>query len=121
VCDVPVEGRALVEAGRRLPVLVDEALGRFDLAAAAEAIWSVVVEANRFVASTRPWELRKLADCDEDAARRLDAVLGLVLETIRTLTHELRPLLPDGAARIEQALETRDRDLGRTLFPKTPS
>ena len=117
-CDVPHDGRALLEAGRRLPVLVDEALGRFDLAAAAEAIWSVVVEANRFVASTRPWELRKRAERDEEAARRLDGVLGLLLETIRTLTHELRPFLPDGAARIERVLETRDRELGRRLFAK---
>jgi methionyl-tRNA synthetase len=118
--EAPVEGRALLEAVRRLGGLVDEALDRFDLAAAAEATWSVVVEANRFVASTRPWELRVLAESDEDAARSLDAVLGLLLETIRTLAHELRPFLPDGAARIEQALATRDRELGRTLFPKTP-
>jgi methionyl-tRNA synthetase len=116
--DVPDDGRALLEAGRRLPDLVDEALGRFDLAAAAEAIWSVVVAANRFVASTRPWELRKGAERDEEAARRLDGVLGLLLETIRTLTHELRPFLPDGATRIEQAVDTRDRDLGRRLFAK---
>jgi methionyl-tRNA synthetase len=119
--EVPDEGRALLEAGRRLPVVVDEAVGRFDLAAAATAIWSVVVEANRFVASTRPWELRNLAKRDEEAAQNLDSVLGVLFQTIRTLTHELRPFLPDGAARIEQALEYRDRELGRTLFPKTSS
>jgi methionyl-tRNA synthetase len=119
--DVPAEGRALLEAGRHLHVLVDEALDRFDLAAAAAAIWSVVVEANRFVASTRPWELRKLAERDEEAARILDAILGLLFETIGTVTHEFRPFLPDGAARIEQALDARDRELARTLFPKTSS
>jgi methionyl-tRNA synthetase len=119
--EAPAEGRTLLEASGRLRILVDQGLRRFDLAAATEAIWSVVVEANRFVAATRPWELRKLAERDEDAARDLDAVLGLLLQTIRTVAHELGPFLPDGAARIEHALESRDRELGRTLFPKTRS
>jgi hypothetical protein len=43
-----------------------------------------------------------------------------LLGTIRTLTHELGPFLPDGAERIERVLETGDRELARTLFPKTP-
>jgi methionyl-tRNA synthetase len=112
------EGRALVDGRERLRGAVDEALARFDPAAAAHAIWSVVAEANRFVASTRPWELRTLADHHEEAARRLDAVVALLLETIQAIAHELRPFLPDGAARIERALERRDPALGRALFPK---
>jgi methionyl-tRNA synthetase len=112
------EGRALVDGRERLRGAVDEALARFDPAAAAHAIWSVVAEANRFVASTRPWELRTLADHHEEAARRLDTVVALLLETIQAIAHELRPFLPDGAARIERALERRDPALGRALFPK---
>jgi methionyl-tRNA synthetase len=116
--EVPEEGRALLEAREGVSGAVDEALARFDLASAADAIWSVVVEANRFVATTRPWELQKLAASDEAAAAKLDDVLGLLLATIRDLTHELRPFLPDGAERIEHVLAGRDPELGRALFPK---
>jgi methionyl-tRNA synthetase len=70
------EDRSLYESCLHLPGLVDEALGRFDLPAAADAISAIVVEANRFVASTRPWELRELAERDEAAARRFDDVLA---------------------------------------------
>jgi methionyl-tRNA synthetase len=112
------EGRPLVEAREGLACAVDDALARFDPASAADAIWHVVVLANRFVASTRPWELRKAAAHDGEAARRLDAVLGVLVATVDVLAHELRPFLPDGADRIQRALAARDPVLGRTLFPK---
>jgi methionyl-tRNA synthetase len=116
--ETPEEGRGLVEARERLAGDVDKALVRFDPAAAADAIWQVVVQANRLIASTRPWELRRAAANDGEAARKLDAVLGVLVTTVTVLAHELRPFLPDGAARIERALEARDPALGRALFPK---
>jgi methionyl-tRNA synthetase len=111
-------GRALHESCLLLPGVIDGALRRFDLPAAADAIWAVVVEANRLVAATRPWELRRVAESDECAARKLDDLLDLLLGTIAILAHELRPFLPDGAARIERALERREQELGRRLFSK---
>jgi methionyl-tRNA synthetase len=116
--EIPDEARAVVEARDGLAGAVDEALERFDPAAAAEAIWHVVVQANRFVASTRPWELRKAAAHDGEAAQRLDAVLGVLVATVDVLARELRPFLPDGSDRIERALAARDPVLGRTLFAK---
>jgi hypothetical protein len=41
------------------------------------------------------------------------------VETIQALARELRPFLPDGAARVEHALASRDRELARALFPKS--
>jgi methionyl-tRNA synthetase len=112
------EPGSLAQARTGLAGAVDEALARFDPAAAADAIWNVVVHANRFVAATRPWELRKAAVHDDDAARSLDVVVAELLATVRAVARELRPFLPEGAARIERALAERDPVLGRTLFPK---
>ena len=97
---------------------IDEALDRFDFRAAADALWDVVNEANRFVSATRPWELAKAERSDAAVTARLDAVLAVLLTACQTIAQELRPFLPDAATRIEQALEQRDPNLGRTLFPK---
>ena len=42
---------------RRVPATIDAALARFDLRAAADAVWSAVEVANRHVSATRPWKL----------------------------------------------------------------
>jgi len=98
---------------------IDEALRVCDLRAAATALWEVVSEANRFVSSARPWELAKAERTgDPDAAQRLDALLGVLVEACGTITRELGPFLPDAADRIAAALDQWDRQRGRTLFPK---
>jgi methionyl-tRNA synthetase len=115
----PDDAAALVAAIARARDGIDEALGSFDFRSAAEALWRVVEEANRFVSATRPWELRKLETSDESTVPdRLDAVLGVLFTACQAIAHELRPFLPDAATRIEHALEQRDPNLGRTLFPK---
>jgi methionyl-tRNA synthetase len=118
----PDEAAALVAALATAPRQVDEALGHFDFRGAARALWDAVVEANRFVTATRPWEL---ADAerrgDSTVSSRLDASLGVLLDTCCALARELGPFLPGAAARIEHALERRDRALGRALFSKVHS
>jgi methionyl-tRNA synthetase len=52
------------------------------------------------------------------ATTGLDGVLVVLLEACRGIARNLEPFLPDSAARIEQALEHRDAQRGRTLFPK---
>ena len=99
----------LVAACAALPSVIDEALARFDLRGAANALWDVVSHANRFVSTTRPWEL---ANDDRDA------VLGVQLEACACVAHELRPFLPVASERIEAALTTLDPKQGRALFPK---
>jgi hypothetical protein len=45
-------------------------------------------------------------------------VRGALLDVCRVVSRELRPFLPDAAARIDAALTELDTRLGRTLFPK---
>jgi len=74
---------------------------------------------HRFVSVARPWELAKAEQHGGGAVTRpLAAVLGTLLTACRLIAHELHPLLPHAAARIERALEQGDPELGRTLFPK---
>jgi len=105
----PDEAAALTAALAHLSGVIDEALADADYRAAADALWEVVTEANRFVSAARPWE----AD-----GERLDGILTVLVEACEQIAHELRPFLPDAAARIEAALGCRDPELGRSLFLK---
>jgi methionyl-tRNA synthetase len=101
------------------PGEIDEALARFDFRTATTALWRVVDEANRFVATTRPWELAKAqASGDVDAGAALDEVLGALLLACRLLARELWPFLPAASGRIARALAEGDPLLGRRLFTK---
>jgi methionyl-tRNA synthetase len=108
--DHAIGDATLAEAVGRIPATVDAALARFDLRAAADAVWSAVEAANRHVSATRPWKL--------DGAER-DAVLADLLAACRTIGAELTPFLPAASERIRVALETRDPALGRALYPKS--
>ena len=99
----------LVAAVEDAPRAVGAALYRFDIRAAADAVWRLVTEANRFISLARPWEL-------SEAER--DPILAVLLEVCCTIAVEVAPFLPEAAARIERALESRDPALGRQLFPK---
>jgi methionyl-tRNA synthetase len=103
------EAAPLLAACEQLPSAIDEALAGFDLRGAANALWDVVAEANRFVSATRPWE-RATSD--------RDAVLGAQLDACACIAYELRPFLPAAAERIEAALADLDAEQGRALFAK---
>jgi methionyl-tRNA synthetase len=116
----PVEAEPLLAAIALAPGAVDRALERFDFRAAANSLRSVVIEANRFASATRPWELATAErEGDATADCRLDGVLTALLDACRAITRELPPFLPGAAARIDQALDDRDADRGRTLFAKS--
>jgi methionyl-tRNA synthetase len=99
----------LAHAIGAIPASIDAALARFDLRAAADAVWRAVEEANRFVSARRPWEL-------EGEARA--AVLADALAACAAIAAEIAPFLPGGAARIAAALESGDPPAARRLFPK---
>jgi methionyl-tRNA synthetase len=92
-----------------VPASIDAALARFDLRAAADAVWSSVEEANRFISARRPWELER-----EPRA----AVLADALTACAAIAAEIAPFLPGGAERIVAALESGDPAAARQLFPK---
>jgi methionyl-tRNA synthetase len=115
----PDEADLLLAAVAQAGDAIASNLDRFDFRAAADSLWNVVAEANRLVSATRPWELGKAEhEGDATGTRRLDGVLRALLDACRATARDLQPLLPDAAARIEQALDDRDVERGRTLFPK---
>jgi methionyl-tRNA synthetase len=76
-------------------VLIAGALDDFDFRRATEAVWRIVVEANRYVNRTRPWELARSGRNAELA----DVLCALLLACQAAGTH-LAPFLPDAAARV---------------------
>ena len=66
--------------------------------------------ANRYIESTRPWELAK-AD-----ASQLPAVLATLLDACTVLAEQLTPFLPGAAARIKAQCTSIDG----VLPPATP-
>jgi methionyl-tRNA synthetase len=78
---------------------VDAALAEFDLRSAANAAWTVVTAANRYIETRRPWDLaRAEASGDRAAADRLDAVLAELLTTVCAAGDLLAPFVPATAA-----------------------
>jgi methionyl-tRNA synthetase len=91
----------LVAAYERAPGTIDAALADADFRTAAGALTDIVGAANRCIEATTPWTLAAAArQGDGDASRRLDAVLGVLLQACRVLGRELSPFLPDAATRI---------------------
>ncbi len=85
---------------------IREAMGRdYDPQAALEAIWGLIVRANRYVEETAPWTLAKAErGGDEAAARRLDTALYHLAEALRVVAQALRPFLPSTAQRVAEQL-----------------
>jgi methionyl-tRNA synthetase len=86
---------ALDGAVANVSAAVAGALDDFDFRRAADAVWRIADEANRYVNRTRPWEL---ARAGRDA--ELTAVLSALLRSCRAIGGHLAPFLPDAAARI---------------------
>jgi methionyl-tRNA synthetase len=105
-------GGALAAAAAALPDRVDAALARFDVRAAAAAVWAVVEEGNRTATRERPWQL----DGDD---RRLHDVLATLVYACRTVATEIDPFLPDGSARLRERLgDGADVGRGDPVFPR---
>ncbi|MBX7159030.1 MAG: methionine--tRNA ligase [Acidimicrobiia bacterium] len=87
---VDAVGEAAAEYGR----LIDD----FDFDDALTVLWGAMRAANRLVEDTEPWHLAK----SEDPAdrRRLEAVLGAGLETLRIVAVLLSPVMPGACARL---------------------
>ena len=68
---------------------------------AIAALWEVVGAANRFVDAEKPWELAKATKAgDEEAALRLRAVLGDLVEICRLVALAVAPFMPGIAPRV---------------------
>ncbi|CAN5839057.1 methionine--tRNA ligase [soil metagenome] len=72
---------------------------------ALAALWEFVNAANRFVDSEQPWILAKAARAgDPEAAERLKAALGDLLEACRLVGLAAAPFMPGTAPRVAQQL-----------------
>lgn len=111
-------GDSLRRQAADLPTAVDAALTRYDFRAACQAIVALSQAGNRFVEDEAPWNLAKAADADAPgAAERFEAVIDVVLHVCRVVAEELRPFVPDGAARLSAQLATTD-DKPEPAFPR---
>jgi methionyl-tRNA synthetase len=78
---------------------------RWDPRLGLEAVFNLVVAANRFVEDTKPWVLARAAGGgDVGAGQRLDQVLWNLAECLRLVAEALRPFLPESADRIATQL-----------------
>ena len=85
---------------QQMIVAYREQMGRLDLTAALEALWGFVTRANQYVEESAPWKLAK----DPAAARRLDAVLYNLAESVRLISVLVTPFIPTIAAQIRSQL-----------------
>ncbi|HEY6960667.1 MAG TPA: methionine--tRNA ligase [Gaiellaceae bacterium] len=75
-------------------------LDAFDVTGAADRIWALVRELNRYVTERAPWTLAK----DDANAAQLDQVLHDLADGLRAAAVALSPYLPETAPKILEAL-----------------
>ena len=103
------DAAALAAIAAALPDHIAGALDIFDPRVALDAVWALVVGANRLVDSAKPWALHKSEKAGgTEAGEALDAVLYALLEAVRVVAVHLEPFVPAAAARILAQLNTPD-------------
>jgi len=86
--------RNLIEAARKLPALVADAYAKMELQQVAMVPIELARATNGYIDATAPFTLAK----DPAKAERLDTVLNLSAQAIKTALVALLPVLPDKAA-----------------------
>lgn len=81
---------------------IDAALDAFDFRRATAAILAIADHGNRYVESSRPWDLAKAERQEGADPAALDAVLAELVITCRALATHLEPFVPESAARIRE-------------------
>ena len=101
--------QTLLAAADGLAETVREAMDGQEIHRAAEAIWAVVADANRYFAGQEPWALKKT-----DPAR-MATVLYATAEVVRQIAILTQPFVPDAAGRLLDLLAVADdaRDFSR--------
>jgi methionyl-tRNA synthetase len=99
-------GDELRAAIAKLPARVDEAVARYDLRAACEAIVGLADAGNRFIEAEAPWHLATAYEQgDVDAGARFVAVIDVLIDLCHAGADELAPFVPDGARRLSDQLD----------------
>jgi methionyl-tRNA synthetase len=90
----------LQEATNELPTKIDQAVERFALDEALNAIFDLVDRCNRSIDQCAPWALIKRGELDS-----ANAVLTAIVTSLRSIGRELEPFLPETAQRLSEALQ----------------
>lgn len=107
------EDEALLKTAHELLDTIRDALEIQALHRAAENIWALVGDANRYFASQEPWALRK---SDET---RMKTVLYVTLEALRHITILAQPFMPAAmAAMLDQLGVAQDKRSFAYLGPE---
>lgn len=101
----PAEGdKELAEAAVSLFAEFRLHMNAFAFNRALQSIWELVGRANKYIVTTEPWELAK----NPDNRDRLNTVLYTLVEGLRIIAVALKPIMPDTAAKMAEALGQRE-------------
>jgi len=111
LADAEATNNKLLELARGLKAKLEDALQRFALQDVLVSVGEVVVEANKYVQGTAPWDLAKARKAgDLRSGERLATVLYNLVDVLRLLGWAVYPVMPHKA---EELL----RQLGLNLDP----
>ena len=97
--------RALLERAAGLRAGVEDALRRFALQDLLVLMGTLVVEANKYVQASAPWELAKARKAgNARAGERLATVLYNLMDVLRLLGYCLQPVMPTKADELTRQL-----------------
>lgn len=83
-----------------LPGKYEAAMSRLEYAAALEAAWDLIKDANRYIENEAPWNLAK----SEETMGRLAAVIYNALEAVRIAALFCAPVMPETSAEVWRRL-----------------
>lgn len=92
--DIPKEFSDLVSQGRERHSRIFDLFSKVELQSACRAVVEQAFEANRFLSATEPW---KVVKSDRTKAQQ---ILYVSLSTLKLLSSELYPIIPDTAMKI---------------------
>jgi len=84
-------------------------INNLEIGKALDYVWTIIREANQFIAENKPWELVKT---DE---KKFNEVMQKSLGDIRVVAELIKPLLPETSEKIIKALATKETPM---LFPR---
>lgn len=96
-----------------------ESMAAFRFDRALDEIWEQVKGLNQYVDETKPWEIAKNKDKNEEDAEHLREVLAYMAGCLLEIAELLEPFMPDTAAKIESVFSKGYiQPLDGSLFPK---
>ncbi len=104
--DISDADKSLLENSRKLIEKMRPFMDKQYLHSALNTVWDLVMEANKYVNDMRPWELAKT---DE---KRLNVVLTVLCESIRSIAFGLAAFIPDTARKIFNFINVKGESFG---------